>query len=52
MEVFHESDLMFYRETGKLAPNDSAIMNDLSSKMQKRKDKFRDLEDVLPHKNG
>ena len=43
---------MHCRETGKLAPEDGAIFNELSSKMQKRKDKFRDLEDVLPHKNG
>lgn len=40
------------KEAGTLSAEDSAIMKDLSAKTQKRKDKFRDLEDVLPHKNG
>ena len=44
--------VMGFSEAGKLSPEDKGILKDLSSKMQKRKNKFRDLEDVLPHKHG
>ena len=52
IEVLLLTVYIVFREAGKLSTEDSAILKDLSSKMQRRKNKFRDLEDVLPHKHG